>query len=105
MPQIKFEVIIDTGYANAEDAETVALNFLAEALHKALEKKGPVTAFSSRLLAPGEAEKLEEWKVLIAVPWHLRTPEQQVKIDELALWFSREERVINIGAITQGEKV
>lgn len=50
MPQIKFEVLIETGY-HTEDADVIALNFLAEALHKALGKKGPVTSFSARLIS------------------------------------------------------
>ena len=90
MPEVKFEVIVETGY-HLGDADTLALNFLSDALHKALKGKTPVHSFSARLISPGEAKRLEEWKVLMEVPWNQRTPEQQAKIDELSQWFASDE--------------
>ena len=104
MSVIKLEVEVDVRNELVPDVDVFALNFVGDALNTGMKNSTAVRAYTARLIAPGEAEKLEEWKVLIAVPWHLRTPEQQAKIDELALWFSSEERTTHIGAITQGEK-
>lgn len=88
---VKLEVEVDVRNELVLDVDTCALNFVSDLLNLGMKNSRTVKCYTVRLISPGEAVRLEEWKVLIAVPWDKRTPEQQAKIDELSQWFATDE--------------